>query len=132
MSIRPDVLAALETSVKALREAPQSPIPASVIAALADVAKPGVALKIDLAASAAIGAPLVTVTQQPDGEAIFGCLTPRQRSVATLLVDGRSNKQIATDLGITVGTVKDHVHAILHRLDLPSRSAVIAAIHTVK
>lgn len=131
MSIRPDVLAALATSVRDLSEAPQWPIPTSVIAALANVAKPGVALKIDLTASAAIGAPLVMVTQQPDGDAVFACLTPRQRGVATLLIEGRSNRQIAADLSISVSTVKDHVHAILHRLNLPSRGAVIAAAHSV-
>ncbi len=131
MSVRPDVLAALAASVRDLRDEPQTPIPVAVIAALANVARPGVTLKIDFAASATIGAPLVMVTKQTDEVAVFACLTPRQRSVAALLAEGRSNKQIAGDLGISVSTVKDHVHAILHRLDLPSRGAVIAAAHSV-
>lgn len=129
MFVRPEIISALAESLRDLREAPQSPIPAKVIAALADVAKPGTALKIDLAASAAIGAPLVTVTQEPAHSTFFDQLTARQRQVATLVVAGKSNKEIATDLGISVATVKDHVHAILQRLDLSSRSAVIAAVH---
>lgn len=129
MSVHPDVLAALATSVRDLKEQPHAPIPTTVITALAEVAKPGVSLKIDLAASAEIGAPLITVTQQPTVDTLFARLTPRQRNVAVLLAAGKSNKQIATTLGISVATVKDHVHAVLHRLDLPSRGAVIAAAH---
>jgi DNA-binding NarL/FixJ family response regulator len=129
MSVRPEILTALAQSLRYLRDTPQRPIPANVIAALADVAKPGTALKIDLDASAAIGAPLVTVTEQPQSSTLLADLTPRQRHVANLVIDGRSNKQIAAALEISVATVKDHVHAILQRLDLPSRGAVIAASH---
>jgi len=129
MSVRPEILTALADSLRDLRETPQSPIPANVIAALAKVAKPGTALKIDLAASAEIGAPLVTVTQETTSDPLFDLLTARQRQVATLVIEGRSNKQIAATLGISIATVKDHVHAILQRLNLSSRSAVIAAAH---
>ena len=127
MSVDPELLAALGKSLRDLRDAPARPIPAGAIAALADVAKPGTTLTIDLEASAVIGAPLVTVTQHPDRTRLFAPLTARQQDVAALVVAGKSNKQIAVVLGISVATVKDHVHAILHRLGLSSRAAVIAA-----
>ncbi|WP_207478727.1 response regulator [Arenibaculum pallidiluteum] len=55
-------------------------------------------------------------------------LTPQQRKVLELLVAGRYNKQICEDLGITETTVKAHVSAVLHKLNVTSRTqAVILA-----
>ncbi|WP_341368674.1 LuxR C-terminal-related transcriptional regulator [Yoonia sp. BS5-3] len=127
MSVDPEVLAALRHSLVALQNGAPRPIPENVIAALADIAKPGTQLSIDLEASAAIGAPLVTVRAQPGIDKFLAPLTARQREVASQIIAGKSNKQIAASLGISLATTKDHVHAILHRLSLPSRSAVIAA-----
>ena len=42
-------------------------------------------------------------------------LTPRQWEVAQLIVWGETNKEIAHQLGIGVGTVDNHVHAIRDR-----------------
>lgn len=55
-------------------------------------------------------------------------LTPREREILCLLADGQSNKVIARNLGISDGTVKLHVKAILRKLDVHSRveAAVIA------
>jgi DNA-binding NarL/FixJ family response regulator len=53
-------------------------------------------------------------------------LTPRQREVAALIAEGHPNKVIAARLGLSPATVKDHVHAILARLGLASRAAIIA------
>jgi len=122
-----ETLAALSASISALQDEPQRPVPEKVIEALAPLAKPGTALKIDLDASAAIGAPLVTVQRAPAAPDLFNGLTKRQTEVAALLVAGHSNKAIADRLHISVGTVKDHVHAILQHTGLPSRSAVVAA-----
>jgi len=49
-------------------------------------------------------------------------LTPRQRDVLTRLRDGKSNKQIAHELGLTEGTVKVHVTAILRHLGVRNRT----------
>ena len=49
-------------------------------------------------------------------------LTPRQRDVLTRLRDGKSNKQIAHELGLTEGTVKVHVTAILRQLGVRNRT----------
>jgi len=58
----------------------------------------------------------------------FADLTPREREILCHLADGQSNKVIARNLGISDGTVKLHVKAILRKLDVHSRveAAVIA------
>lgn len=52
-------------------------------------------------------------------------LSPREREVLTLLVDGASNKLIARTLGITERTAKFHVAAVLARLDARNRSEAV-------
>jgi DNA-binding NarL/FixJ family response regulator len=57
-------------------------------------------------------------------------LSPREREVLSLLVQGKSNKDIGTALRITEATVKCHVSVILERLGVSDRTqAVIAALH---
>jgi DNA-binding CsgD family transcriptional regulator len=51
----------------------------------------------------------------------FG-LTSRELEVLGLLVDGRSNQEIATRLVVTPRTVAAHVEHVLHKLDAPSRT----------
>ncbi len=56
-------------------------------------------------------------------------LSPREREVLTLMVHGKSNKEIAASLGITEATVKCHVSVILARLEVNDRTqAVVAAL----
>ena len=59
---------------------------------------------------------------------IMANLTPREREILCLLAEGQSNKVIAKNLGISDGTVKLHVKAILRKLEVHSRveAAVIA------
>jgi len=58
----------------------------------------------------------------------FSDLTPRETEILGLLAEGQSNKAIARNLGISDGTVKLHVKAILRKLGVHSRveAAVIA------
>jgi two-component system nitrate/nitrite response regulator NarP len=55
-------------------------------------------------------------------------LTPRERAIAGLVARGRTNKEIAGELGIGEGTVKIHLHRVFQKLGLSSRTqlAVIA------
>ena len=55
-------------------------------------------------------------------------LTPRQREVLALMAQGKSNKEIAKELGLAAGTVKIHVSSIFKALKVTNRTrAVIAA-----
>ncbi|HZC29510.1 MAG TPA: LuxR C-terminal-related transcriptional regulator [Gaiellaceae bacterium] len=82
---------------------------------------------------AAATEPFVAVVRPLPGRAnlSLATLTPRERDVAALIARGKSNKQIATDLAISVATVKDHVHSILSKTALPTRAAVAAEWHRV-
>ncbi len=64
----------------------------------------------------------------------FSELTPREYEILTLLAEGQSNKVIARNLGISDGTVKLHVKAILRKLNVSSRitAAVMAVEHGVR
>ena len=63
-------------------------------------------------------------SRTPDGE-----LSAREREVLSLLVKGRSNREIALQLGIKEATVKSHVSVILMRLDVSDRTqAVVKAL----
>lgn len=54
-------------------------------------------------------------------------LSPRQIDVLRLISIGKSNKQIAYELGLTEGTVKLHVTAILKLLNVYNRTGAVAA-----
>jgi DNA-binding NarL/FixJ family response regulator len=43
-------------------------------------------------------------------------LSTREREVASLVARGFANKEIARELGLSDGTVKQHVHSILLKL----------------
>ncbi|EEE36075.1 two-component regulator [Rhodobacteraceae bacterium KLH11] len=51
-------------------------------------------------------------------------LTRREREVCTLVCEGLTNKEIARELNRSVGTVKNHIHAILGKLEVPRRGAI--------
>lgn len=75
--------------------------------------------RAELAAAlpAALSAP-----PRPDGHAITG----RQRDVLKLLAEGCPNKEIAYRLGLTEGTVKLHVAAVLRGLGAHNRTQAVA------
>jgi DNA-binding NarL/FixJ family response regulator len=53
--------------------------------------------------------------------AAYGNLTERECQILNLLAHGYSNQMIAEQLVIGLGTVKNHVHSILKKLNLRSR-----------
>lgn len=53
-------------------------------------------------------------------------LTPREFEVLELIGQGMTNQQIADQLFIEVGTVKNHVHNILDKLNVTSRGEAAA------
>lgn len=58
-------------------------------------------------------------------------LTPREEEILALIAKGYSNKLVARELGLTVGTVKVHVKHILKKLGLRTRvEAAVWAINS--
>jgi len=55
-------------------------------------------------------------------------LTRRELEVLQLVADGISNKEIAASLFITEGTVKNHIHNALEKLQLENRTQAAAYI----
>lgn len=58
---------------------------------------------------------------------IEAVLTPRQRDVFNLIVQGLSNKEIARRLQLAEGTVKIHIKALFAKLGVRRRAAVAVA-----
>lgn len=54
-------------------------------------------------------------------------LSKRECDVLRLMAQGKSNGEIASDLGITEGTVKCHVSVILNRLSVRDRTQAVVA-----
>ena len=66
--------------------------------------------------------------RQEEQDALLRKLTDRERTVFAQLAAGRSNREIATELHLSEGTVKIHVGRILAKLDLRDRvQAVVLA-----
>jgi len=60
---------------------------------------------------------------------VFGHdLTARQREVAMLVSDGRSNADISRLLGISEKTVEKHVAGLFDRLGVHTRASVAACV----
>jgi two-component system nitrate/nitrite response regulator NarL len=60
-------------------------------------------------------------TNTAEQQGPFNALTPREREILKLIADGQGNKLIARNLGISDGTVKLHVKAVLRKLEVHSR-----------
>jgi DNA-binding NarL/FixJ family response regulator len=61
--------------------------------------------------------------------AALRALSPREHEVAMAVAGGRSNAEIAADLGTTVATVKAHVSHVLTKLDLDNRTQIALLVH---
>jgi DNA-binding NarL/FixJ family response regulator len=64
--------------------------------------------------------------QGNDREDLFNSLSERQREVISLVVNGMTNREIASTLIITENTVKVHLRTILDKLDVRNRQQLAA------
>jgi len=48
-------------------------------------------------------------------------ISQRERDIAGLLMQGKSNKEIADSLYIAPNTVKNHIHSLFQKLQVKSR-----------
>jgi len=55
-------------------------------------------------------------------------LTKREGDVLQLIGHGMTNKEIARELGLSVATVKHHVHNVLEKLSLPRRAYAMRTV----
>jgi DNA-binding NarL/FixJ family response regulator len=58
-------------------------------------------------------------------------LTPRQREVLTMVIEGRTNKEIARAFELSEATVKSHVAAIFRALAVSNRTQAARAAETL-
>ena len=82
-------------------------------------------LDVDLTIDRTGDPPLVYL--RPRRNAAFESLTRREQEVASLVAAGMRNRQIADALSISLGTVKDHVHAVLEKTGCTNRAQLVAA-----
>lgn len=66
----------------------------------------------------------------PGGKSLLETLTDRERDVLRLIATGHSNKEIASELSLSIGTVKGYVSAILAKLEVADRTQ--ATLYAIK
>jgi two-component system nitrate/nitrite response regulator NarL len=82
-----------------------------------------------LACSAEIsGGLLRALFNRPHAATLDEALTRREGEVLLLIGRGFSNKEIATELSLSIATVKHHVHHILGKLQLPRRAQAMRRV----
>lgn len=59
-------------------------------------------------------------------------LTPRQQQILALMQQGKVNKEIARELDISLGTVKQHLVAIFKKLNVQNRTMAVARLAEFK
>lgn len=66
-------------------------------------------------------------TLRPERDGLAGRpLSPRQRQVLSLLAEGVTARRIATELDLAEATVRNHIRAILEKLECHSQLEAVA------
>ncbi|WP_250027132.1 response regulator transcription factor [Paractinoplanes maris] len=100
-------------------------LPAELIAGIRHVAAGG-----RLLAPTAQGQLIDAYVEMPERQVTpLPHITGREREVLILVARGLSNDQIATDLGVSMSTVKTHINRLLAKFDGRDRSALVIAAY---
>lgn len=91
--------------------------PEELIQALGDVQAGGAPMSMQIARKV-----VQHFHRSPASGAELGHLSPREYEVLSLLAKGRFYKEIASELGITLGTVRTHQQRIYEKLHVQSRT----------
>jgi NarL family two-component system response regulator LiaR len=84
----------------------------------------------DLAAEIGAALALTRHETSPNTSALADLgLTLREREILRMMASGKSNREIADELYLSLGTVKVHVTHILAKLDVKSRAAATDYAH---
>ena len=67
-----------------------------------------------------------TTSDSACARGIIASLSRRELEVLTLIDDGRSNKEVASALGVTPETVKTHLKSVFGKLSVERRAQVAA------
>ena len=102
--------------------------PEALIRSIRSCLSGGLSLQDDVAAKV-----IPRLLKQTKETPVDGSITPRELAVIRLIGEGRSNREIADELGLSVGTVKNHVSQIMDKLELRDRTqlAIYAIRHNV-
>lgn len=64
-----------------------------------------------------------------DAHTIIDTLTPREKDVLRLVMHGKTNKEIAKELGLSTRTAEHHITQILEKLRLTNRTELAIWAH---
>ncbi|MDW7672940.1 MAG: response regulator transcription factor [Bacillota bacterium] len=104
--------------------------PAKIIEAIKEVAKGGALIQPEVAQKVIQQFCSLSKSSSAEQDPKLNLLTARELEILTLLGHGKSNQEIAEELIITLGTVKNHLSNILVKLELRDRTQ--AAIFALK
>jgi DNA-binding NarL/FixJ family response regulator len=100
--------------------------PDELLSALTDVARGEAYCSASISGALLRGVSGSTGGVQPSG--IRMPLTRREEEVARLIAGGYTNKEIAERLHVSPGTVKSHVHNVIHKLGVVRRAHVAGTL----
>lgn len=69
---------------------------------------------------------------EPGGGRLLDRLTPRELDVARLAAGGATNAAIGHTLGVSVATVKSHMTSVMAKLDVRSRTELVARVAALR
>jgi DNA-binding NarL/FixJ family response regulator len=122
---RQDILMALDAGVHGY--VPKNINPGELTAALKMVIEGAVYVPPEVASTASLSVEGQVLAPRPSKRSPPDTLTPRQREVLELLMEGKSNKEIARTLNLGEGTVKIHMAALFRAFGVNTRAAAAAA-----
>lgn len=67
--------------------------------------------------------------RQPLMPSVFDSLTKRELAIARLVADGKDNRDIANELFLSEGTVRNHISSILSKMELSNRTQIAVAFY---
>ena len=68
---------------------------------------------------------MLTAGRRTRGQSAPSPVTPRQKQVLSLIVQGLTNREIAKELGVSVRTVEVHRFDLMHRLEVRNVAQLI-------